>query len=135
MSNNSRKSNQRGRNGTQRDRYGAPTVRRTALAPGLLAAIVMLAGFALIGQSTYIIIEYVVAIFALIVAWFALQAKQWWWIPLLVAVAVIWNPVFPFGFRGPYWFGAQYLAVLLFVLVAVFVKVPIAEGQKPGRVR
>ncbi len=124
-----------GTNNSNRDRYGAPTVRRTALAPGLLAAIAMLAGFALIGQSSFVIIEYVVAIFALIIAWFAVQAKQWWWIPLLLTVAVIWNPVFPFSFSGAYWFGAQYLAILLFVLVAVFVKVPITEEQKPGRVR
>jgi hypothetical protein len=117
------------------NRYGGPTVRRTALAPGLLAAIVMIAGFALIGQSSYIVIEYVVAIFALIVAWFAFQAKQWWWIPLLVAIAVVWNPVVPFHFGGPYWFGAQYVAILVFVLVAVLVKVPITEAQKPGRVR
>ena len=38
--------------------------------------------------------------------------------PLLLAIAVVWNPVLPFGFRGPYWFGAQYLAILVFVLVA-----------------
>jgi hypothetical protein len=117
------------------DRYGAPSVRRIALAPGLLAAIVMIAGFALIGQDAYIVIEYVVAILALIVAWFAFQAKQWWWIPLLLAIAVIWNPVVPFHFSGPYWFGAQYVAILIFVLVAILVKVPITEAQKPGRVR
>ena len=127
---------QAGTTSSARDnRYGAPTVRRTALAPGLLAAIVLIAGFALIGQSSYIVIEYVVAILALIIAWFALQAKQWWWIPLLLAIAVVWNPVVPFHFSGPYWFGAQYVAILVFVLVAIFVKVPITEAQKPGRVR
>ncbi len=131
----SRTGKQPGGSTTQADRYGAPKVRRTALAPGLLAAIVMIAGFALIGQGGFIVIEYVVAIFALIVAWFALQAKQWWWIPLLLAIAVIWNPVYPFHFSGPYWFGAQYVAILVFVLVAILVKVPITEAQKPGRVR
>ncbi|CAN5437907.1 hypothetical protein BH10ACT6_BH10ACT6_10340 [soil metagenome] len=121
--------------GAVANRYGAPTLRRTALAPGLLAAIVLIAGFALIEGSGFIVIQYVVAILALIIAWFALQAKQWWWIPLLVAIAVIWNPVVPFRFSGPYWFGAQYAAILVFVLVAIFVKVPITEAQKPGRVR
>jgi hypothetical protein len=120
---------------TPRNRYGAPSVRRIALAPGLLAAIVMIAGFALIGQDSYLVIEYVVAILALIVAWFAFQARQWWWIPFLLAITVIWNPVFPFHFNGPYWFGAQYVAILVFVLVAILVKVPITEAQKPGRVR
>jgi hypothetical protein len=123
------------KSGGQADRYGAPTVRRTALAPGLLAAIVLIAGFALIEGSGFIIIQYLVSILALIIAWFALQAKQWWWIPLLLAIAVIWNPVFPFHFGGAYWFGAQYAAILVFVVVAIFVKVPITEAQKPGRVR
>jgi hypothetical protein len=117
------------------DRYGAPTVRRLALAPGLLAAIVLIAGFALIEGSGFIIIRYVVAILALIIGYFAFQAKQWWWMPLLLAIAVIWNPVFPFGFTGIYWYGAQYAAVIVFVLAAIFIKVPLADAQKPGRVR
>lgn len=119
----------------QTSRYGAPTFRRTALVPGLLAAIVLIAGFALIEGSGFIVIRYVVAILALIVGWYAIQAKQFWWTPLLLAIAVVWNPIFPFAFRGAYWFGAQYLAILVFVLVAIFVKVPLAEAQKPGRVR
>ncbi|MEO6117315.1 MAG: DUF6804 family protein [Pseudolysinimonas sp.] len=124
------------RNATGRsDRYGAPTVRRLALAPGLLAAIVLIAGFALIEGTGFIVIRYVVAILALIIGYFAFQATQWWWMPLLLAIAVIWNPVFPFGFSGIYWYGAQYLAIVVFVLTAIFIKVPLAEGQKPGRVR
>ena len=117
------------------DRYGAPTVRRLALAPGLLAAIVLIAGFALIEGSGFIIIRYVVAILALIIGFFAYQAKQWWWMPLMLAIAVIWNPVFPFGFSGIYWYGAQYAAVIVFILAAIFIKVPLADAQKPGRVR
>ena len=117
------------------DRYGAPTVRRLALAPGLLAAIVLIAGFALIEGSGFIIIRYVVAILALIIGYFAFQAKQWWWMPLMLAIAVIWNPVLPFGFSGIYWYGAQYAAVIVFVLAAIFIKVPLADAQKPGRVR
>ena len=117
-----------------RGRYGAPTFRRTALAPGLLAVIALLVGFALIGSGGFVVIQFVVAILALIVAWFAFQAKQWWWIPLLLAIAVVWNPVLPFDVHGALWFGAQYLAILVFVLVAVFIKVPVADEQKPGRV-
>jgi len=118
-----------------RGRYGDPMFRRTALAPGLLAAIVLLVGFALIGGGGFVVIQFVVAILALIVAWFAFQAKQWWWIPLLLAIAVVWNPVFPFSFHGALWFGAQYAAILVFVLVAILVKVPIDDAQKPGRAR
>ncbi len=124
------------KNGAQKgDRYGAPTVRRLALAPGLLAAIVLIAGFALIEGSGFIIIRYVVAILALIIGYFAFQAEQWWWMPLLLAIAVIWNPVFPFGFSGIYWYGAQYLAIVVFILAAILIKVPLADAQKPGRVR
>jgi hypothetical protein len=122
-------------NKNARDRYGAPTFRRIALAPGLLAVVALLVGFALIQGGGFVVILYVISILALIVAWFAFQAKQWWWIPPLLAIAVVWNPVFPFGFRGIPWYGAQYLAILVFLLVAIFVKVPITEAQKPGRVR
>jgi hypothetical protein len=118
-----------------RDRYGAPTVRRLALAPGLLAAIVLIAGFALIGGTGFIIIRYVVAILALIIGYFAYQAKQWWWLPLMLAIAVVWNPVLPFGFSGIYWYGAQYLAILVFIAAAILIKVPLKEDEKPGRAR
>jgi uncharacterized protein DUF6804 len=118
-----------------RDRYGAPTFRRLALAPGLLAAIVVIAGFALIEGTGFIFIRYAVAILALIIGYFAFQAKQWWWMPLLLAIAVIWNPVIPFGFSGIYWYGAQYVAIVVFILTAIFVKVPLTEAEKPGRAR
>ena len=124
------------RGGAQnRDRYGSPTHRRLALAPGLLAAIVLIAGFALIEGTGFIVIRYVVAILALIIGYFAFQAKQWWWMPLLLAIAVIWNPVVPFGFSGIYWYGAQYVAIVVFILTAIFIKVPLTDAEKPGRAR
>ena len=109
--------------------------RRLALAPGLLAAIVLIAGFALIEGGGFIVIRYVVAILALIIGYFAFQAKQWWWMPLLLAIAVVWNPVLPFGFAGIYWYGAQYAAIVVFILTAIFVKVPLTQAEKPGRAR
>jgi len=121
--------------GANRDRYGAPAFRRLALAPGLLAVIVLVAGFALIEGSGFIVIRYAVAILALIIGYFAFQAKQWWWMPLLLAIAVIWNPVVPFGFAGIYWYGAQYLAIAVFILTAILIKVPLTEAEKPGRAR
>ena len=124
------------RGGAQnRDRYGAPRFRRLALAPGLLAAIVLIAGFALIEGGGFIVIRFAVAILALIIGYFAIQAKQWWWIPLLLAIAVAWNPVVPFAFSGVYWYGAQYAAILVFILTAIFIKVPLSDAEKPGRVR
>jgi hypothetical protein len=114
-------------------RYGEPTFRRTALAPGIIAAILLLVGFALIGSDAFLWILYPISILALIVAWFAFQARHWWWIPPLLAIAVLWNPVFPFGFDGPLWLGAQYLAILVFVLAGVLIKVPVAADEKPRR--
>jgi hypothetical protein len=108
-----------------RDRYGRPAFRRTALAPGLLAAIALLVGVALIESDGFIVVRFVVSILALIVVVFAFQARHWWWIPPLLAVAVVWNPVVPFNFAGPWWIAAQYVAILLFVLAGVFVKVPV----------
>lgn len=114
-------------------RYGEPTFRRPALAPGLLAAILLLVGFALIGGDAFLWILYPVSILALIVAWFAFQARHWWWIPPLLAIAVLWNPVFPFDFEGPLWIGAQYLAVLVFVLSGILIKVPIPQEEQRKR--
>ena len=122
---------------TSRDRYGRPAFRRTALAPGLLAAVALLVGIALIESETFIVIRFVVAIMALIIVVFAVQARHWWWIPFLLAIAVAWNPVFPLDappvdFGGPWWLGAQYLAILVFVLAGVFIKVPYKAEDSRG---
>jgi hypothetical protein len=107
----------------ERDRYGRPAFRRTALAPGLLAAIALLAGIALIETDAFIVSRFAVSILALIVLVFAFQARHWWWMPLLLAIAVIWNPVLPLGVSGPWWIGAQYVAILVFVLAGVLIRV------------
>ena len=120
--------------GKSGSRYGEPTFRRPALAPGILGAIVLLAGFALIDSGdAFLWILFPVAILALIVAWFAFQARHWWWIPPLLAIAVFWNPVFPFGFDGGLWVAAQYIAVLVFVAAGVLIKVPIPAEQQRER--
>lgn len=117
----------------QSDRYGRPSFRRTALAPGLFAGIVALVGVALIESDSFLIIRYVLAIVALIIAWFTLQARLRWWLPILVAIAVVWNPVFPFEFSGPWWLAAQYVAALAFILIGIFVKVPNSTDPEPER--
>ena len=114
-------------------RYGTPTVRRTALAPGLLAAVVLMAGIALIESEAFLIIRFVAAILALIVGWFALQARHWWWLPVMLAIAVLWNPVYPFPLAGPWWLGAQYLAALAFVLAGVLIKIPVPDAERRRR--
>ena len=117
-----------------RDRYGRPAFRRTALAPGLLAAVALLGAVALIENPAFIVFRFVIAILALIVLVFAFQAKHWWWIPVMLAIAVIWNPVFPLPIEGPWWVGAQYIAILVFIAAGVLIKVPfVAEDSRGGK--
>jgi hypothetical protein len=33
----------------------------------------------------------------------------------------------PFGFDGPLWLGAQYLAILAFIAAGVLIKVPVTD--------
>jgi hypothetical protein len=105
--------------------------RRTALAPGILAAIALLVGVALIASDGFTVIRYVVSILALIVAWFAWQARQWWWIVGLVPIAVLWNPVFPIDLGQPdLWLGLQYVAVLVFIASGILIKVADTDEAK-----
>ena len=98
--------------------------RRTALIPAVLVTIVLLAGAALIESDTFTVIRYVVSIFALIVAVFAWQAKQWWWLIGLVPIAVLWNPVIPIELGLPdLWLGLQYVAALVFVAAGILIRV------------
>jgi len=115
------------------DRYGEPTFRRMALAPGLLAAVALVVGLALIDGDAFLIIRFVVAIFALIVAWFAFQARHWWWLPILAAIAVVWNPVFPLALSGDLWLGLQYIGVIVFIAAGVLIKVPNPDAGRAVR--
>lgn len=99
-------------------------VRRTALIPSIIAVIALLAGVALISGDGFTVIRYVVSIFALIVAVFAWQAGQWWWIIGLAPIAVLWNPVVPIDLgNADVWLGLQYVAALVFIAAGVFIKV------------
>lgn len=103
------------------------TYQRNALAPALIAAAMLFIAPLLLGGEWQLVVLFVVSILALIVAWFALQAKQWWWIPVFVAIAVIWNPVMPFAFTGPVWIGAQVAAAVAFLIAGAMIKVPRAS--------
>jgi hypothetical protein len=100
----------------------APTFQRNALAPSLLAAMVLFIAPALIGNDWFLFIRFVVAILALIVGWFAAQARHWWWIPVMLAIAVIWNPIYPFDFTGPLWTAAQPVAAVAFLIAGATIK-------------
>ncbi|MGA1837861.1 DUF6804 family protein [Herbiconiux sp. 11R-BC] len=105
-------------------RQTAPAFTRPALAPGLLGAIALLAFVAVIGNSDWFTIaRYVVSILALIMVVFAWQAKQWWWIPPLVAIAVIWNPVLPIDLPEFGWQIAHLAGAVVFVASGLLIKV------------
>jgi len=103
--------------------YPTPEFRRTALAPGILGAIVSIVGTLLVATDTFLVNQYVVSILALIVAWFAFQAKAWWAIVLLVVVAVVFNPVFPLALGSDVMLPAGYVAALVFIAAGVLVKI------------
>lgn len=101
--------------------YPAP-IRRNALAPSLLAVIALIAGVALIDGDAFVIIRYVVAILALVVAVFAWQARMWWWLIGLVPIAVLWNPVWPIQLPSrDLWLGLQYVAALVFIPAGILI--------------
>jgi len=106
----------------------APTFTRASLAPGLLGAIVLLAGLALLGDEGYIVIRYAVSILALILTVFVIQAKSWWWLLGLVPIAVLWNPVVVIPLEGQGWASAQYIAALVFIVAGIRTKVPVQHA-------
>ncbi|HEY9498293.1 MAG TPA: DUF6804 family protein [Terrimesophilobacter sp.] len=104
--------------------YPTPAFTRPALAPGLLGAIVLFVGLALLdNDSAYFWIKAVVAVLALILCVFAWQAKQWWWLLGLVPIAIVWNPVWPIDLHGQGWVAAQFVAALVFIVAGVLIKV------------
>lgn len=112
---------------------GTPTVtaaqrrpsqfQRNALAPGLLAAAVLFLAPLVMDSGWFQTVQYAVTILALIVAWFALQARQWWWLLVFIPFAVLWNPIYPFPFTGPFWIAGQLAAALVFLVAGAVIKV------------
>lgn len=114
-------------------RYGErsdPGFRRLALAPGLIAALALLIGGLVLDDGPFVVVRYIVAIFAAIVAVFAFQARQWWWLPVFAAIAVAWNPVWVIAIPEPWWPAAQYVAAIVFLVAGWLIRVPIPEEQR-----
>ena len=110
------------------------TSRRTALIPAVIAVLALLVGVVFIGSDGFTVIQFIVSIFALIVAVFAWQSRQWWWLPLLGAIAVLWNPVFPIDLNQPdVWLGLQYGAAIVFLTAGILIRVVDASGQPTRR--
>ncbi len=83
----------------------------------------MVAFVAVIDTDWFTIARYVVSILALIMCVFAGQAKQWWWIPPLLAVAVAWNPVFPLDLPLVAWQICHLVGAIVFVASGLLIKV------------
>ena len=108
-------------------RYPSRSSARMALAPGILAAIILLAGLALVGGDAYDFVRYPVAILGAVIGWFAIQAKAWYWLIGLVPIVVLWNPVLPFSFPDAVWSSLHLAAVGVVVAAGVVIRVRVAE--------
>ncbi|WP_019178968.1 DUF6804 family protein [Microbacterium yannicii] len=97
--------------------------QRNAFAPGLLAAAVLFLAPVLMASDWYLGVLFAVSILAVVVGWFAIQARHWWWVPVFAVIAVLWNPVFPFPFTGPVWTAAQPAAAVVFLVAGAMIKV------------
>jgi len=101
-----------------------PAFQRNAFAPSLLAAAVLFLSPVLLMTDWSLLPLFTTTILAVIIGWFALQARQWWWVPVFAAIAVVWNPVVPFPFEGPIWTGAQFGAAVVFLIAGVLIRSP-----------
>ncbi|AWB88878.1 DUF6804 family protein [Salinibacterium hongtaonis] len=96
---------------------------RPALAPGILGALVLFAGLALLDSDGYLFIRFGVCILAVICAVFAAQARQWWWLVPLAAIAVVWNPAWVLELHGQGWVAGQFIAAIVMIASGVLIKV------------
>jgi hypothetical protein len=111
--------------------YPTPAFRRTALAPGILGAIVLIAGIALLGSGGFTWILFAASILALVVAVYAWQAAQPWWLIGLVPIAILWNPVWPITLPSDQVWGAlQYVAAIIFIAAGVLIRIPNPDARK-----
>ncbi|WP_345437898.1 DUF6804 family protein [Microbacterium gilvum] len=104
-----------------------PAPQRNAFAPGLIGAAALFVGPALLESDVYLVIRFVVAILAAIVAWFAFSAGQWWWGVVFVAVVVLWNPAYPIDLPNEAWAPLHIAGAVCFIVAGALVKTPARE--------
>jgi hypothetical protein len=106
----------------------APVVyQRNALAPAILAAIVLFVAPALMAIDWGLLVLFVVAILAVIVGYYAFQARQWVWVAVFAVIAVLWNPVFPLPWDDILHvvrIAAQPIAGVVFLVAGAVIKTP-----------
>ncbi|WP_420367728.1 DUF6804 family protein [Curtobacterium sp. L1-20] len=101
-----------------------PPFTRPALAPSLIAAIVLLACVAIVDSSGFVFARWGVTVLSLIVLVFAVRGRAWWAVVLMAAVAVCWNPLEVVPIPGEVWAALQLVAAAVFIVVGILVKVP-----------
>lgn len=106
---------------------------RPAFLPALIAAVATMAGLVFLGTDSYYFVQLIVTVLALILVVIAAQSKAWLWMVPLVVIAVLWNPVVPFGLDGTLWRAAHVLAAAAFLAMGLFLRV--AVPHEPGRAR
>lgn len=106
-----------------------PPFTRPALAPSLIAAIVLLACVAIVDSSAFVFARWGVTVLSLIVLVFAVRGRAWWAAVLMAAVAVCWNPLAVVSIPGEVWAALQLVAAALFIVVGILVKVPREAGS------
>ncbi|WP_166981431.1 DUF6804 family protein [Paramicrobacterium fandaimingii] len=114
-------------------RYPERSFTRPALAPSILAAMALMAGAALLGTEWFIIVRFAVAILVAVMGVFAVQAKAYVWLVVVVPVVIAWNPVLPITMGGTGW-AVAHLAVPVALVVAGFlIRVPAKESDQARR--
>ncbi|ARC57150.1 hypothetical protein AS850_08690 [Frondihabitans sp. 762G35] len=106
---------------------------RPALAPGLLAAVALVAGVVVLDSTIFVGFRYVVSILALIVLVFAWRGRAYVYLPFLAAIAVLWNPVYVIPLTGQLWQSFQFAAGLVFVVAGIRIRVPAPEAPAATR--
>lgn len=101
-----------------------PPYQRNALAPSLLVAAYLFVSPLLVSGEWPLVTRFVVTIFAVIVGWYAIQGRQWWWLPILAAIAVIWNPAYPLQLGEAFFTVAAPIAAVTFLVAGVLIKTP-----------
>lgn len=119
-------------------RRGEPQFSRSAVAPALLAAIVLFATFAIIDTSAYLYVRFAVTILTAIVAYYAVRAAKFWWLVGLVPIILFFNPVYPittwpFEFAPMLVLWITLVAPIFLMACGVFLKVPVDESSTPRR--
>lgn len=113
--------------------YPTSPFLRPALAPAILACLILVAGVALVGSGGYLWILFAVSILAAIVAVFAWQARAFVWVGAMVPIVIAWNPIVPLPFEGIAWLVAHFVAAFLLIAAGILIKVANPDARNRPR--